>query len=378
MHNFLTCALLLIGIVLHQPVLAQAESEHAILSDEGGSPIVIGSAHRIQSTVYDDEQLITVRLPRGYADDSERRYPVVFSVDGGPNQDFELLSGIAAEAEFSTSFEPFILIGVRTTDRYSQLTPEWQRGDRQKLIDAFGGRIVPGGAETFRRYLEQDVIPWATTRYRTGRKTLTAVSLGGLFVIDTFLDQPDMFDDYIALTPSVWWDDGRIVDEAASKIASQGPSDRRIYFTMGDEGVGTRSGRWLETLVAAFETETPEGLKWAFVDRSDSEEHRTMALTGWLDAFRTLYLTPSRTGIPLPLIYDGGEVPAYSTRAKANIDAGACRRSLAMPVTFEEKNSAPSAYYGMCVLMKPGQRMTAGNFTIADFGLPAKDASSAE
>ena len=349
---------------------AQAESAHAVLHDPEGTPIIIGSAHRIQSAVYGDEQLLTVRLPRGYADDPARRYPVVFSVDGGPDQDFELLAGIAAEAELSGSFEPFILIGVHTKDRYKQLTPAWTRLEPERLTDIFGDRMAPGGADKFRLYLEQDVIPWATARYRTERKALTSVSLGGLFVIDTFLQRPEMFNDYIALTPSVWWDGGRIVDEAANKMAQQRTSNRRVYFTMGDEGVGNNNRKWLETLVAAFSSDAPEGLKWSFVDRSNSEEHRTMALTGWLDAFRTLYLTPARSGSPLPLIYDNFTAPAYSKAARDNIDAGTCRPAIAAATTFEEKNSAPSAFYGRCLLMKAGPRLTAGNFSLADFGLP--------
>ncbi|WP_187336700.1 alpha/beta hydrolase [Novosphingopyxis iocasae] len=368
-NRFLFSYLLLPGMAFGSPAMAQPESDHAVLSDPDGTPIVIGSVHRISSTVYGDEQIVTVRLPRGYADDPKRRYPVVFSVDGGPDQDFELLSGIAAEAEFSTSFEPFILIGVKTKDRYSQLTPDWTRIDPERLSDVFGDRMVPGGASQFRRYLETDIIPWATGRYRTGRKALTSVSLGGLFVIDTFLATPELFDDYIALTPSVWWDGGRIVDEAAAKLAKQDASNRRIYFTMGDEGVGNRNGLWLETLVAAFETSAPKGLKWAFVDRSSEEEHRTMALTGWLDAFRTLYLTPSRSGNPLPLVYEDFEAPTYSAEARANIDAGTCRHAIATAVTFEEKNSAPAAYYGRCLLMKPGQKLTAGNFALGELGL---------
>ncbi len=177
-----------------------------------------------------------------------------------------------------------------------------------------------------------------------------------------------MFDDYIALTPSVWWDDGRIVDEAARELASHGPSNRRIYFTMGDEGVGNRTGPWLDTLVKAFEAHAPEGLKWAFVDRSGSEEHRTMALISWLDAMRTLYLTPSRTGSPLSLIYKDFKKPEYTDEVRANLDAGACTRANALPVTFEEKNRRAAELYGMCVLMKPGYEITAGNFKAADFG----------
>ena len=94
-----------------------------------------------------------------------------------------------------------------------------------------------------------------------------------------------------------------------------------------------------------------------------------MALTGWLDAFRTLYLTPSRSGNPLPLAYDDFVAPTYSAEARANLDAGPCRDAIATAVTFEEKNSAPAAYYGRCLLMKPGQKLTAGNFALGELGL---------
>ncbi|WP_375290436.1 alpha/beta hydrolase [Qipengyuania sp.] len=284
----------ILGACIAEPLLAQDDAGHAVLADPEGKPIVIGSAHEISSSVYGETKLISVRLPRGYADDPDRRYPVVFSVDGGPEQDFELLSGIAAEAEFSTSFEPFILIGVRTDNRYAELTPPLERMKPETLTEIFGDRMQPDGAPKFREFLARDVIPWATSRYRTDRKVLTAASLGGVFVVDTLLENPELFDDYIALTPSVWWDEGRVVDEAATKPAAQAPSDRRIYITMGDEGVGNRSGEWLQTLVSAFSSSAPDGLKWVFVDRAGSEEHRTMALMGWLDAFRTLFLKPAR------------------------------------------------------------------------------------
>ncbi len=360
--------LLALIAALPQQALAQMPPKHANLSDPEGEPIIVGSMHRIPSTIYKSDQTITVRLPRGYYENPDQSYPVLFSVDGGPDQDFELLAAIAAEAEFSSSFEPFILIGIKTEDRSTQLTPGMNQLPLERLKENFGERMKPGGAETFRQYLEHDVVPWATTRYRTDRKILTAASLGGLFVLDTFLERPEMFDDYIALTPSLWWDDGRIVDQAASKLMTHSASDRRIYFTMGDEGVGNLTGPWLDKLVKSFETSSPQGLKWAFVDRSGSEEHRTMALISWLDAMRTLYLTPSRTGSPLSLIYKDYKQPAYTAEVRANLDAGACNRANAVPITFAEKNRRVEELYGMCVLMKPGAAITSGNFKSGDFG----------
>lgn len=360
--------LLAVSLTAAVPALGQSSSSPAQLADPEGEPIVIGSIHRIKSSVYGDEQILTVRLPRGYAENPDKKYPVLFSVDGGPDQDFELLAGVAAEAEFSTSLEPFILIGVKTEDRYKQLTPEMTRLPLARLEENFGKSIAPGGATRFRDYLARDVIPWATKRYRTDRKILTAASLGGLFVLDTFLERPEMFDDYIALTPSLWWDDGRVVDEAAQKLARHGPSDRRLYFTMGDEGVGNRTGTWLSQLVGIFRKHAPDGLKWAYVDRSGSEEHRTMALISWLDAMRTLYLTPARSGIALGLLYEDFKKPEYTPEVRANLDAGPCTRANAKAMTFEEKNRRPRELFGMCLLMKAGSEITAGNMKPGDFG----------
>lgn len=360
--------LCILSLLMMQDLVAAPAPAAPAHADPDGQPIVSGSVHRIRSTVYGNDQVITVRLPRGYGENPDRRYPVLFSVDGGPAQDFPLLAGIAAEAEHSTSIEPFILIGVQTDDRYSQLTPAMTRLPLERLRENFGERIRPGGAPTFRRYLEQDVIPWATARYRTDRRILTAASLGGLFVIDTFLEQPHLFDDYIALTPSLWWDEGRLVEEAARKLGAHGASDRRLYLTMGDEGVGNRTDGWVRQLVRTLETGAPEGLRWAYVDRSGSEEHRTMALISWLDAMRTLYLTPSRTGLPLTLVYPEFRKPDYTPEVRRNLDAGACTRDIAMAISFEEKNRRPTQLFGMCVLMKPGPDITAGNFQREDFG----------
>ena len=364
----LTAAVMLAG----STAIAQEPDRpvHANLADPDGEPIVVGSIHRIQSKIYGNEQILTVRLPRGYADHPERTYPVVFSVDGGPEQDFELLAGIAAEAEFSTSFEPFILIGVQTQNRYAQLTPPTTMPDL--LEEDFGGSIEANGAPTFRRYLAEEVIPWATSRYRTDRKVLTAVSLGGLFTFDTFLETPEMFDDYIALTPSHWWDSGDWVRRIPAMLKTHGPSDRRLYFTMGDEPVGNDGVAHLEAMVRALEHHAPEGLRWTFVNRSGSEEHRTMALISWLDAFRALYLLPARTGNSMAMVY--GETvptkPPVSPEARANLDAGDCRREIAWPVTYAQKNADPNRYYAWCLLMKPGTPPTAGNMGPADYGRP--------
>lgn len=93
-----------------------------------------------------------------------------------------------------------------------------------------------------------------------------------------------------------------------------------------------------------------------------------MALISWLDAMRTLYVTPTRMGSPLSLIYDDFKRPAYTPEVRANLDFGSCTRANAQPITFVERNRRARELYGMCVLTKPGVPPTAGNFRPEDFG----------
>jgi hypothetical protein len=79
-------------------------------------------------------------------------------------------------------------------------------------------------------------------------------------------------------------------------------------------------------------------------------------------------LTPARSGSPLTLLYKGFEKREYAAAASANLKAGKCTRAIATAVTFEEKNSRERELYGICVLMKPGSNITAGNMGPSDFG----------
>ena len=74
------------------------------------------------------------------------------------------------EADFSNSSEPFILIGVRTDNRYAELTPPLERMGPKRLTALFGDRVQPNGAPKFHEFLARDVIPWVTSRYRTNAR----------------------------------------------------------------------------------------------------------------------------------------------------------------------------------------------------------------
>ena len=265
------------------------------------APIVIGTTHLLASAVLGDQREINVWLPPGYAKGSER-YKVVYLLDGALDQDFQHIAGLAQLGALGWTLDPLIVVGVQTKTRRAELTSP-PRDPR--YIAAFP---EGGGAARFRAFIATEVMPLIERRYRTaGRKAVIGESLAGYFVIDTFLKQPALFDDYIAVSPSLWWDDRAEARQAARHLAAHPPSDRRLYLTVGNEGGTMQDG--VDRLTAALQARPPKGLTWRYVDRSASESHATIYHGAALDALRWLYPAAPLDYGPTPWFMIEGAAP---------------------------------------------------------------------
>ena len=265
------------------------------------APIVIGTTHRLSSHVLGDTREINVWLPPGYEKGSER-YNVVYLLDGALDQDFHHITGLAQLGALGWTLEPLIVVGIQTRQRRAELTSP---AHDPRYLSAYP---EGGGAERFRQFLAEEVFPLVEGRYRTGaRKAIIGESLAGYFVVDTFLKTPNLFDDYIAVSPSVWWDDRAEVRQAARYLAAHGPSDRRLYLAVGNEGGTMQDG--VDRLTAALKTRPPAGLKWRYVDKSASESHSTIYHGAAAEALSWLYARPPFDYGPTPWFMIEGASP---------------------------------------------------------------------
>ena len=321
-----------------------------------GEPIVLGTSFALRSQVLDDEREINVRLPASY-DSAEppRRYPVVYVLDGGTAQDFPHIAGLAQHGEISGTFDEVILVGITTENRIWELTfptrderyTTYMRANGQP-VDFAGG----GGSAEFRRHIAEEVIPFIEGRFRTdGRNALVGESLAAFFVVDTLLRQPALFDDYVAISPSLWWDREALGERAADLLAANDYSGKRFYVTMASEG-GTMQ-RGLDKLLAALRTASAGELRWVYVDRRNSEHHGSIYHAAALDALRTLFPQPYRPGSPLPWLHIG-EMPELSEAARADA-AIPCTRERARRVSFAQVHAEPGRWDAFCILPALGQ-----------------------
>lgn len=286
--------------------LTPANAATPIAPPPASTPIVIGTSYKLRSSVLGDVREINVRLPSRYAKGREH-FDVLYVIDGALAQDFEHIAGLAHLGELSGTYSSLIVVGIETKRRTAELTsPMADPRYRSAFPDG-------GGAERFRSFIAKEVIPFVEARFRTGkRRALIGESLAGFFVVDTLLKRPDMFNDYIAVSPSLWWDDRALASQAESLVRARPLVDRRLYLAVGDEG-GTMQ-RAVDSLVATLRKSTPKGFELRYSDKSASETHSTIYHGAALEALRWLYAAPPYDYGPTPwFMIEGASPPARKT-----------------------------------------------------------------
>jgi predicted alpha/beta superfamily hydrolase len=249
------------------------------------TPIVIGTSYALPSSVYGGTREINVWLPPGYAD-GEAAYPVLYLLDGGASwQDFHHISGLAQLGTVNGTTRDVIVVGIASVDRRNELALPTEDPE---LIAEYP---TQGHSDRFRRFVAEEVQPFVEGRFRTnGETALMGESLAGLFVVETFLKEPQMFDAYVAISPSLWWDGGRLARQAGAHLRDHSNDPRTLILTLGDEGAEMQGP--MDVLVAHLRDHAMPGLVWDFTPRP-TESHATIYHGAALDAFRRLYGTPA-------------------------------------------------------------------------------------
>jgi predicted alpha/beta superfamily hydrolase len=246
-----------------------------------GEPVTIAVSYTLPSTVLNQSRRINVYLPPGYGT-SGQRYPVLYLLDGGIEEDFLHIAGIASLAADFRRMREFVVIGIEGIDRYHDLIyPTSIDSQRLRLPTS-------GGAAVFRTFLATELLPWVESHFRlTDETALMGESAAGMFVVETLLRQPELFRDYIAVSPMLWWD-GQSLPKASPALLARRPfpPNRRLYLTIADEGGDMRAA--VDRLVAALRTHAPTDLAWTFVPM-EQETHGTTFHPAALAAVRKMF-----------------------------------------------------------------------------------------
>jgi len=246
-------------------------------SQEASEPYVIGTTQRLHSDVLGEDRKIIVHLPQAY-DVDQQHYPVMYLLDGDAH--FHHTTGMIQFLARQGYMPAMIVVAIPNTDRTRDLSPEPSARLARRGTTA-------GGADDFLRFLSDELMPWVERNYRTAPfRVLVGHSRGGLFATYALLERPEVFDGYISISPSLWWNDRALVKQAEATIERQPWAGRFLYMTMGNEGGGTLAAA--EELAAVFEVSAPEGFDWQF-HLMENETHGSIPHRSTYDALEWLF-----------------------------------------------------------------------------------------
>lgn len=264
-------------LLVASPAVAQSDTAQ---SKPAAAALAIGETFTIQSKVLGETRRINVYLPPPYADSSGKRFPVLYMPDGGLAEDFLHVAGLVQVSVGNGTMRPMVLVGIENTQRRRDLTGPTRVTDDRKIAPKVGG------SAEFRKFIRTELMPEVERRYRTAsERAIIGESLAGLFIVETFFVEPQLFDTYVAFDPSLWWNGEDLVKRATERLRGGEGRGKTLYLASSSEKELARLTAELATLL---EKNAPAGLKWSY-DPMPGETHGTIYHPAALLAIRRLF-----------------------------------------------------------------------------------------
>jgi predicted alpha/beta superfamily hydrolase len=263
-----------------------------------------GRTDRINSKILSKVRKVRVYLPASYeaSTPNKQLYPVIYLLDG----DVHCASVVAmlkqpGDVNHHAAHTKLIVVAVKSSDRARDFT------QTRSLIGPEGnklpGLINSGGSEKFIAFIEKELVPYIESVYPASQhKAIIGHSLGGLAVMNILIHQTKLFNAYVAIDPSMWWDNRKVLHEAQEQfknknfsgtslflgIANTMPAGMDIEQAMDDTTGSTNHVRSILELISILKSNPATGLSWQHKYYPD-KDHGSVALPGIYDALGFLF-----------------------------------------------------------------------------------------
>lgn len=270
---------------------------------QSDNKIVIGKIDTVYSKILGEQRKIWVYTPGMTAPMREpgKRYPVLYLLDGDTH--FASVVGLVqqlSQANGNAVLPEMIIVGIPNTNRRRDLTPT--RITNDPMMDS-ASSTATGGGEKFAAFMEKELIPRIDSLYPTAPyRLLVGHSFGGLTVMNVLTNHTKMFNAYIAIDPSMWYDKERFLAATKQKLSGQKYDGIRLYMGIAntmpagmvlekmkkDTTADTRHIRSIFQLDKFIKATPQNGLKYASRYYSD-DNHSSVPLASEYDGLRFIF-----------------------------------------------------------------------------------------
>lgn len=238
----LCASVLLLAGLMASPALSQEGAEPAPSAETRPYPMTNTQVIRIPAPALGRDYEYVVTLPFGYDASPDRKYPVLMYTDAP--QSINLITGMHRRLRSGErGLQDAIIVGlgyaVGDTGEYSRrrdYTPT-AHGDIDARSDMPGRAVAYGEAEAYRQHLKTDVFAELERRFRIdpARRIYLGHSYGGLFGTHVLLTDPTMFEKYVLISPSLWYDRRLMIARERGYAMSHKDMPAQVYFMIGGE-----------------------------------------------------------------------------------------------------------------------------------------------
>jgi predicted alpha/beta superfamily hydrolase len=255
-----------------------------------GKPFVLGVIEEIQSVQLGEKRILNIYLPEGYKQDDTTHYPVIYLLDGGADEDFIHIVGLVQFNSFDWigRVPRSIVVGITNVDRKRDFTYPSSVKEEKTLYP------TAGHSDRFIAFLEKELQPFIEKKYRTNlSRTLIGESLGGLLAAEILLKKTALFNKYIIISPSIWWDNGSLLNISSDLLKESFFQNTGIYIGCGKEGLAPSASPHVMEVDANLLAEKLKNSKskslTVYFDYLPQEDHATVSHQAVFNALKLLY-----------------------------------------------------------------------------------------
>jgi len=253
-------------------------------------PFILGVTETMRSGILSEERTLNIYLPPGYNKNDTSRYPVVYLLDGSADEDFIHVVGLFQYNNFPwiDRVPESIIVGIANVDRKRDFTFPTSVKEHKASFP------TTGGSDRFIRFMEQELQPYINQTYRTSAsRMIIGQSLGGLLATEILLKKPSLFEKYIIISPSLWWDNGSLLNYQSSLFKAAYTGSLDIYIGVGKEGLTPGPQPRVMEVDANLLADKLKQVKGdgvhVYFDYLQAEDHATAIEPAIFNALRILY-----------------------------------------------------------------------------------------
>lgn len=215
-------------------IFITTQFEKAYGQDIFEQPLSLGITVQLPSAILNETRTVNIYMPEGYNSCDSLVYPVVYILDGGLQEDFIHITGIIQynSQPWVNRTPKSIVVGIENTNRKRDFTFHVSNPDFLKKM-GYNTEDKPyyGGSANYIAFLEKELQPFIEAKFKTtNHRTIIGESLAGLLATEILLKYPQLFDNYIIISPSLWWGEEVLLNTEIGSVSSNDRNGISVYI----------------------------------------------------------------------------------------------------------------------------------------------------